>query len=53
MGRISDSTWFKVMLKVRIVQILFSQMRHNYAKYTIETFKVDGIIVAYQMESMA
>jgi hypothetical protein len=28
-------------------------MRHNYAKYTIETFKVDGIIVAYQMESMA
>jgi hypothetical protein len=30
------------------VQILFSQMHQNYAKYTFETFTVDGITIAYQ-----
>jgi hypothetical protein len=27
-------------------------MNQNYAKYTFETFTVDGITVAYQIESM-
>jgi hypothetical protein len=39
----------QVMLKTKIVQILFSQMHQNYAKYTFETFTVDGIIVAYDI----
>jgi hypothetical protein len=48
------STHFvKVPLKAKIVQILFSQMHQNYAKYTFETFTVDGISIAYQVESMA
>jgi hypothetical protein len=40
-------------LKAKIVQILFSQMHQNYAKYTFETFTVDGITIAYQIKSMA
>jgi hypothetical protein len=28
------------------VQILFSQMHQNYAKYKFETFTVDGITIA-------
>ena len=43
---------FKVPLKAKIVQILFSQMHKNYAKYTFQTFTVDGITIAYQIESM-
>jgi hypothetical protein len=43
----------KVPLKAKTVQILFSQMHQNYAKYTLETFTVDGITIAYQIESMA
>jgi hypothetical protein len=43
----------KVPLKAKIVQILFSQMHQNCAKYTFETFTVDGIAIAYQIESMA
>jgi hypothetical protein len=35
------------------VQILFSQIHKNYAKYTFETFTGDGIAIAYQVESMA
>jgi hypothetical protein len=34
---------FKVMLKAKIVPILFSQIHQKYAKYTFETFTVDGI----------
>jgi hypothetical protein len=41
------------MLKAKIVQILFLQIHKNYAKYTFETFTVDGIIIAYQIESIA
>jgi hypothetical protein len=44
---------FKVMLKAKIVQILFSQMHKNYVQYTSETFTVDGKNIAYQIESMA
>jgi hypothetical protein len=40
------------MLKAKIVQILFSQTHQNYAKYTFETFTVDGIIIAYQIDSI-
>jgi hypothetical protein len=29
------------MLKAKLVQILFSQIHQNYAKYTFETFTVD------------
>jgi hypothetical protein len=43
----------KVPLKAKIVQILFSQIHQNYAKCTFETFTVDGITIAYQIESMA
>jgi hypothetical protein len=43
----------KVMLKAKVVQILFLQIHWNYAKYTFETFTVDGITIAYQIESMA
>ena len=43
----------KVMLKAKIVQILFLQIHQNYAKYTFETFTVDRISIAYQIESMA
>jgi hypothetical protein len=39
------------MLKAKIVQILFLQIYQNYAKYTFETFTVDGITIAYQTES--
>jgi hypothetical protein len=42
----------KVMLKAKIVQILFSQIHQNYAKYTFEIFTVDRIIIAYQIESI-
>jgi hypothetical protein len=42
----------KVPLKAKIVQILFSQIHQNYAKYTFETFTVDWITIAYQIESM-
>jgi hypothetical protein len=44
---------FKVPLKTKIVQILFSQIHQNYAKYAFETFTVDRITIAYQIESMA
>ena len=43
----------KVMLKTKFVHILFSQIHQNYAKYTFQTFTVDGITIAYQIESMA
>jgi hypothetical protein len=43
----------KVPLKAKIVQILFSQIHKNYAEYTFQTFLVDGITIAYQIESMA
>jgi hypothetical protein len=43
----------KVPLKAKTVQIVFSQMHQNYAKYIFETFTVDGITIAYQIESMA
>jgi hypothetical protein len=43
----------KVMLKAKIVQILFLQIHQNYAKYTFETFTVDGITIAYQIEIIA
>jgi hypothetical protein len=42
-----------VPLNAKTVQILFSQIHQNYAKYTFETFAVDGITIAYQIESMA
>jgi hypothetical protein len=35
------------------VQIVFSQMHQNYAKYVFETFTVDGKTIAYQIESIA
>ena len=38
---------FKVPLKAKIVQILFSRMHKNYAKYTFQTFTVDGPTIAY------
>jgi hypothetical protein len=38
------------MLKAKIVPILFSQIHQNHAKYTFETFTVDGITIAYQIE---
>jgi hypothetical protein len=44
---------FKVPLKAKIVQILFSQIHKNYAEYTFQTFTVDGIAIAYQIESLA
>jgi hypothetical protein len=44
---------FKVPLKAKIRQILFSQMHQNYVKYTFETFTFDGIAIAYQIESIA
>jgi hypothetical protein len=34
--------------KAKIVQILFSQIHKNYAKYTFETFTVDGIPITYE-----
>ena len=43
----------KVMLKAKIVQILFLQIHQNYAKYTFKTFTVDIIAIAYQIESIA
>jgi hypothetical protein len=42
---------FKVPLKAKLVQILFSQIHLDYAKYTFETFTVDGITIAYQIQS--
>jgi hypothetical protein len=47
------SSVLKVPLKAKIVQNLFSQIHQNYAKYTFETFTVDGITIAYQIECMA
>jgi hypothetical protein len=44
---------FKVPLKAKTVQILFLQMHQNYAKYTFETFTVDGITIAHKIESKA
>jgi hypothetical protein len=41
------------MLKAKIVQILFLQIHQIYGKYTFETFTVDGIAIAYQIESIA
>jgi hypothetical protein len=38
---------FKVMLKAKIVQILFLQIHQNYAKYTFETITVDGVTIDY------
>jgi hypothetical protein len=43
----------KVPLKAKIVQILFSQIHKHYGMCTFQTFTVDGITVAYQIESMA
>jgi hypothetical protein len=43
---------FKVPLKAEIMQILFSQIHQIYAKYTFEIFIVDGITIAYQIESI-
>ena len=43
----------KVMLKAKVVQILFLQIHQYHAKYTFETFTVDGITIAYQIESIA
>jgi hypothetical protein len=40
----------KVPLKAQIVQILFSQIHKNYAKYTFQTFTVDEITIAYQIK---
>jgi hypothetical protein len=45
--------FFKIMLKAKIVQILFLQIHQNFAKYIFETFTVDGITIAYQIESIA
>jgi hypothetical protein len=41
------------MLKAEILQILFLQIHQNYAKYAFETFTVDRITIAYQIESIA
>ena len=41
-----DSAAIKVMLKAKFVHILFSQIHQNYAKYTFETFTVDGINIS-------
>jgi hypothetical protein len=41
------------MLKAKTVQILFLQIHQNYDKYTFETFTVDGLTIAYQIESIA
>jgi hypothetical protein len=38
------------MLKAEIVQILFSHIHQNYAKYAFETFTVDRITIAYQIQ---
>jgi hypothetical protein len=43
----------KVLLKAKIVQILFSQIHKNYAEYSFQTFTVDGKTIADQIESMA
>ena len=40
------------MLKAKTVQILFSQIHQNYAKYTFETFTVDGLTIAYHIENI-
>jgi hypothetical protein len=39
--------------KGKIVQILFLQIHQNCAKYTLETFTIDGITIAYRIESIA
>jgi hypothetical protein len=39
-------------LKARIVHILFSQIGKMYAKYTVESFTIDKLITAYQIENM-
>ena len=51
--RSPDKRQVKVMLKAKIVQILFLQIHQNYAKYAFETFTVDGLTIAYQIESIA
>jgi hypothetical protein len=43
----------KVPLQAKIVQTLLSQIHKNYGKYTFQIFTVDGITIAYQIESMA
>jgi hypothetical protein len=50
---VNNSSTVKVMLKAKIVQILFLQIHQNHAKHTFETFTVDGITIAYQIESIA
>jgi hypothetical protein len=50
--RIIPNLLIKVMLKAKIVPILFSQIHQNYAMYTFEIFTVDGITIAYQIESI-
>jgi hypothetical protein len=42
----------KVMLKVKMVLILFLQIDKNYAKNTVETFTLDRPFIAYQIESL-
>jgi hypothetical protein len=39
------------LFKAKIAQILSSQMHQNYAKYKFETFTVDGITIALDLES--
>jgi hypothetical protein len=45
---------FKDMLKARIVKILFSQIHvgKTYVEYTVETFTLDNLNIANQIESM-
>ena len=43
----------KVMLKAKMVQILFLQIHQNYVKYTLETFTVDRIAIAYKIKNIA
>ena len=48
-----NSAWdTKVPLKAKSEQILFSQLRRHYAKYTFDTFTVYKYIITEQIESM-
>jgi hypothetical protein len=44
--------FFKVMLKAKIVQILFSQIHKKYERYIVQTSTVYKHIIAQQIESM-
>jgi hypothetical protein len=41
----------KDMLHAKIVQNLFARIGRNYVKYTFETFTLDILTIAYQIES--